>query len=311
MNLNVSISPHIHTKTDTVSIMRDVIIALMPALAAAVFLFGARSLLIAFVSVAAAVLCEYVFQKGCRRPVTVSDLSAVVTGLLLAYNLPPTIPLWQAALGSIVAVLVAKQLFGGLGRNFANPAIVGRIVLFLSFSNTMTDWVIPGQVAVDAVTAATPLSIMEAGGTQSLSLSQLFFGQIGGCMGEVSALAILIGFVYLLVRRVITWHTPVVMVGTVFLCSWMLEGSMLYALYQVLSGGLLQGAVFMATDYATTPSTRWGQILFGLGAGLLTVLIRQWGNYIEGVSFAILFMNILTPYLSKWTRSKPLGGVRA
>ena len=228
----------------------------------------------------------------------------MVTGVLLAFNLPVTIPLWQAALGSAIAIVVVKQLFGGIGRNFANPAIVGRIVLFLSFSKTMTTWQFP-----DAVSTATPLALMRAGDLSALpSLGKMFLGLKGGCLGEVSALALLIGFAYLLIRKVISWHTTVVYVGVVFLLSWPLGGSAYYALCQILSGGLLLGAIFMATDYATTPSTNWGRVLFGLGCGLFTVLIRQWGSYAEGVSFAILFMNILTPYLSKWTRSRPLGG---
>ena len=292
------------TRTTTAVLMRDVVIALIPALIASVWIFGLRSLLVTAVSVAAAVLTEYVFEKAVGRDVTVSDFSAVVTGMLLAFNLPVTIPLWQAALGSIVAILVVKQLFGGIGRNFANPAIVGRIVLFLSFSKTMTAWQFP-----DAVSSATPLALMRAGDMAALpSLGQMFLGLKGGCLGEVSGLALLIGFAYLLIRKVISWHTPVVFVGVVFLLSWPLGGSLTYALCQILSGGLLLGAIFMATDYATTPSTNFGRVLFGLGCGLFTVLIRQWGSYAEGVSFAILFMNILTPYLSKWTRSKPLGG---
>lgn len=286
--------------------MRDVVIALLPALVAAVIFFGFRALLVAVVCVAAAVLTEYLFEKGCKKPITIRDWSAVVTGLLLAYNLPVSIPLWQAALGSVIAILVVKQLFGGIGRNFANPALVGRIILFLSFSQTMTAWTFP-----DAVSSATPLAVMRAGGLATLSKLDLFLGNIGGCLGEVSALALLIGFVYLLIRRVISWHTTAVYVGVVFVLSWILGGSADYALCQILSGGLLLGAIFMATDYSTTPSTAWGRVLFGLGAGLLTVLIRQWGSYTEGVSFAILFMNILTPYLSKWTRSKPLGGATA
>lgn len=306
MSLIVSTSPHFRSKTDTASIMRDVVIALVPALAAAVVFSGFRALLVTAVCAAAAILTEFLFEKGCNRPVTIKDWSAVVTGVLLAYNLPVSIPLWQAALGSIIAILVVKQLFGGLGKNFANPAIVGRIVLFLSFSKTMTAWTYP-----DGVSSATPLAMMKAGETASLSKLNLFLGNIGGCLGEVSALALLIGFIYLLIRGVITWHTPVVFTGTVFVLSWLLGGSLNYALCQILSGGLLLGAIFMATDYATTPSTRWGQVIFGLGAGLLTILIRQWGNYAEGVSFAILFMNILTPYISRWTRSKPFGGAKA
>ena len=305
MKLLVSSSPHMFTRTTTSVLMRDVIIALTPSLVAAVWIFGWRALLVTAVAVAAAVLTEYLFEKAVGREITIGDFSAVVTGMLLAFNLPVTIPLWQAALGSIIAILVVKQLFGGIGRNFANPAIVGRIVLFLSFSQAMTAWQFP-----DAVSSATPLALMRAGDMNALpSLGHMFLGLKGGCLGEVSGLALLIGFAYLLIRKVISWHTPVVFVAVVFLLSWPLGGSLTYALYQILSGGLLLGAIFMATDYATTPSTNWGRVLFGLGCGLFTVLIRQWGSYAEGVSFAILFMNILTPYLSKWTRSKPLGGV--
>lgn len=306
MKLTVSTSPHFRSKTDTASIMRDVVIALMPALVAAVIIFGARTLLVVGVSVAAAVLSEYLFERACKRPVTIRDWSAVITGLLLAFNLPVSIPLWQAALGSAISIVMVKQLFGGIGRNFANPAIVGRIVLFLSFARDMTDWTFP-----DGVSSATPLAMMKAGEIESMTLRNLFLGNIGGCLGEVSALALLIGFVYLLVRRVISWRTPVVLVGTVFVLSWILGGSARYALYQILSGCLLLGAIFMATDYSTTPSTAWGQVIFALGTGLLTILIRNWGNYTEGVSFSILFMNILTPYINKWTRSRPLGGAKA
>lgn len=305
MSYIVSVSPHLHSKVDTKSLMRDVCIALVPALIASVVIFGFRSLLVTAVCVAAAVLTEFLYQKGTKQTVTIGDWSAVVTGVLLAFNLPVSIPLWQAALGSIVAILVVKQLFGGLGCNFANPAIVGRIVLFLSFSKTMTAWTFP-----DAVSTATPLAVMAKGG-ELPSLLNMFLGVKGGCLGEVSVLALLIGFVYLLVRRVITWHTPVVFVGTVFVLSWLLGGDFLYAVNQIMAGGLMLGAIFMATDYATTPSTNKGRMIFGLGCGILTVLIRQWGSYAEGVSFAILFMNILTPYISKWTRTKPFGGVKA
>ena len=305
MSYIVSVSPHLHSKVDTKSLMRDVCIALVPALVASVVIFGFRSLLVTAVCVAAAVLTEFLYQKGTKQSVTIGDWSAVVTGVLLAFNLPVSIPLWQAALGSIVAILVVKQLFGGLGCNFANPAIVGRIVLFLSFSKTMTAWTFP-----DAVSTATPLAVMAKGG-ELPSLLNMFLGVKGGCLGEVSVLALLIGFVYLLVRKVITWHTPVVFVGTVFVLSWLLGGDFLYAVNQIMAGGLMLGAIFMATDYATTPSTNKGRMIFGLGCGILTVLIRQWGSYAEGVSFAILFMNILTPYISKWTRTKPFGGVKA
>lgn len=305
MSYIVSVSPHLHSKVDTKSLMRDVCIAMVPALIAAVLIFGIRALIVTAVSVAAAVLTEFLYQKGTKQKVTISDWSAVVTGMLLAYNLPVSIPLWQAAFGSIVAILVVKQLFGGLGRNFANPAIVGRIVLFLSFSKTMTAWTF-----VDGVSTATPLAVMANGG-QLPGMLDMFLGVKGGCLGEVSILALLIGFAYLLVRKVISWHTPVAFIGSVFVLSWLIGGDFLYAVNQVLAGGLVLGAVFMATDYATTPSTNNGRLIFGLGCGLLTVMIRQWGSYAEGVSFAILFMNILTPYISKWTRSKPFGGVKA
>ncbi len=309
MSYIVSVSPHLHNKVDTKSIMRDVVIALIPALIASAILFGLRALLVTVVSVAAAVLTEFLYQKGTKQPVTINDWSAVITGMLLAFNLPVSIPLWQAAFGSIVAILVVKQLFGGLGRNFANPAIVGRIVLFLSFSQAMTAWTVP-NFAVDVVSTATPLAVMGNGG-QLPGLLQMFLGVKGGCLGEVSILALLVGFVYLLVRKVITWHTPVAFIGSVFLLSLLLRGDAMYALNQIMAGGLVLGAVFMATDYATTPSTNSGRLIFGLGCGLLTVMIRQWGSYAEGVSFAILFMNILTPFISKWTRTKPFGGAKA
>ena len=261
MKLLVSSSPHFETRTDTAVLMRDVVIALLPALVAAVWIFGLRALVVTCVSVAAAVLSEYLFEKATHKPNTIADWSAVVTGVLLAFNLPVTIPLWQAALGSAIAIVVVKQLFGGIGRNFANPAIVGRIVLFLSFSKTMTTWQFP-----DAVSTATPLALMRAGDLSALpSLGKMFLGLKGGCLGEVSALALLIGFAYLLIRKVISWHTTVVYVGVVFLLSWPLGGSAYYALCQILSGGLLLGAIFMATDYVTTPSTNWGRVLCALG----------------------------------------------
>ena len=297
----VTCSPHIRDNASTQSIMRDVLIALVPALIASVWVFGFSALLRVIVCVIFAVGSEYLFEKACGRPITISDYSAAVTGVLLAYNLPPELPLWMAAFGSIVAIVAVKQLFGGIGKNFANPALVGRIVLFLSFSKTMTAWVFP-----DAVSSATPLAQLAAG--QKPELWTLLLGNHGGCIGETCALALLLGGAYLLLRGVITWQTPVRFVGTVFVLSLILGQD---AVRQILSGGLLLGAFFMATDYVTAPQTCWGRALFGIGAGLLTCLIRFYGSYAEGVSFAILFMNILTPYLSKWTRSKPLGGVPA
>ena len=301
MSQIVAASPHVTTKNSTAVIMRDVLIALLPAVIAGCVVFGLRALLVVAVTTAACVFFEWGFEKLCHKPSTISDLSAAVTGVLLAMNLPVSIPLWQAVFGALVAMVAVKGLFGGIGKTFANPAITARIVMFLAFSKTMTAWVFP-----DAVSSATPLAMMANG--ESVDYLTLLLGNHGGCLGETSALALLIGFAYLLSRRVISWHTPVCVVGTVFVMSLILGQD---AVGQILSGGLMLGAIFMATDYSTTPSTNWGRVLFGIGAGLLTVLIRFYGAYAEGVSFAILFMNILTPYLSKWTETKPFGGVAA
>ncbi len=301
MSQIVAASPHVTTKNSTAVIMRDVLIALLPAVIAGCVVFGLRALLVVAVTTAACVFFEWGFEKLCHTPSTISDLSAAVTGVLLAMNLPVSIPLWQAVFGALVAMVAVKGLFGGIGKNFANPAITARIVMFLAFSKTMTAWVFP-----DAVSSATPLAMMANG--ESVDYLTLLLGNHGGCLGETSALALLIGFAYLLIRGVISWHTPVCFVGTVFVMSQILGQD---AVGQILSGGLMLGAIFMATDYSTTPSTNLGRVLFGIGAGLLTVLIRFYGAYAEGVSFAILFMNILTPYLSKWTETKPFGGVAA
>ncbi len=301
MSQIVAASPHVTTKNSTAVIMRDVLIALLPAVIAGCVVFGLRALLVVAVTTAACVFFEWGFEKLCHTPSTISDLSAAVTGVLLAMNLPVSIPLWQAVFGALVAMVEVKGLFGGIGKNFANPAITARIVMFLAFSKTMTAWVFP-----DAVSSATPLAMMANG--ESVDYLTLLLGNHGGCLGETSALALLIGFAYLLIRGVISWHTPVCFVGTVFVMSLILGQD---AVGQILSGGLMLGAIFMATDYSTTPSTNWGRVLFGIGAGLLTVLIRFYGAYAEGVSFAILFMNILTPYLSKWTETKPFGGAAA
>lgn len=304
MNIFVSsVSPHIKDRINTTVIMRDVIIALCPAVLAGTAIFGMRALLVVLVCVLFAMLSEWGFEKISRKPNTLGDLSAVVTGILLGCNLPPSIPLWQAALGSIIAIVVVKQLFGGIGQNFANPAITARIIMLVAFSGSMTTWSFP-----DAVSSATPLGILSGVGSGELpSLTNMFLGIRGGCIGETCTAALLAGGLYLLVRKVITWHTPVTFIATVFLLTALLGQQ---PVYQVMSGGLLIGAFFMATDYATTPSTPWGKIIFGFGCGLITVVIRVWGSYPEGVSFSILLMNILTPYITKWTRTKPLGGVK-
>ncbi len=306
MSITVSVSPHLRDSITTKRIMLDVIIALIPALIAAVVIFGYRALLVACVCVVCCVLSEFVWAKLMKKPDTVGDLSAIVTGLLLAYSLPATIPFWQAAFGSIVAIIVVKQLFGGIGKNFANPAVTARIVMFLAFSVSMTTWVNP---AADAVSSATPLALIGSGQTEQLpSLMNMFLGVRGGCLGETSTLALLIGGIYLLVRRVITWHTPVAFLASTFLFSLALGQQ---PVYQIMSGGLVIAAFFMATDYVTTPYTAVGKLIFGVGAGLLTVIIRVYGSYPEGVSYAILLMNILTPYINKIRVRGPLGGVKA
>ena len=303
-----SVSPHFHSPRTTQKIMLDVIIALTPAMIASVILFGLRSLLVIVDCVAVCIACEWGFEKLCKKENTVSDLSAVVTGIILALNLPVDIPLWQAALGGVIAIVVVKQLFGGIGQNFANPAATARIILMTAFSGTMTAWALPEafNLMPDATSGATPLAMMAKGETENLpSYLDMFLGNTGGCLGETCALALMLGGVYLLVRRVITWHTPVAFLGTVALMSLICGKDVLQ---QLLSGGLMIAAIFMATDYSSTPATRSGKFVFGVGCGLITILIRFWGNFPEGVSFSLLIMNILTPYIDKLTRAKPLIG---
>lgn len=310
--LNISVSPHIHDKASTKRIMLDVIIALLPALAAGTYYFGMEALFKAAISVLTCVLSELIFQKITKRPVTINDLSAVVTGLLLAMNVPVSAPEWQLVIGAVFAIVVVKQLFGGLGYNFANPAIAARVVMLLSFTGTMTQFTAPR--GVDFFTGATPLAQMKSGAdfSELPSVFDMLLGKCGGVIGETCALALVIGFVYLLIRRVITWHIPVTFCATVFLLSFIYGGcSLEYGLYQLLSGGLILGAVFMATDYVTSPSTTWGKIIFGLGCGFVTFAIRAFGAYPEGVSFAILFMNILNPYISKIGARRPVGAKKA
>ncbi|MBQ3792211.1 MAG: RnfABCDGE type electron transport complex subunit D [Clostridia bacterium] len=302
-------NPHIRSGRTTQSIMLDVLIALVPAVAASLIFFPIRGLAVLGVCVAVCVLCEFLFDKITKKENTIQDLSAVVTGVLLALNLPYTIPLWQAAFGALVAIVVVKCLFGGIGQNFANPAITGRIVLLLCFKETGSATVTRFMNVTDGVTTATPLSTF---GTENApSTIDLLIGNVGGAMGETCKIALLIGFLYLLIRKVITWHTPVVFIGTVFVFSLIVTGSPADALSLILSGGLFLGAIFMATDYATTPYTPWGKVLFGLGCGLIVCVIRFWGSLPEGVSYAILLMNILTPFIEKLTAPKAIGGKKA
>lgn len=296
-----SISPHFNSTLTTTKIMLDVVIALVPAAIASVIIFGLRALLVIGVCVAVCIFSEWGFEKICKKKNTITDLSAVVTGMLLAFNLPVSIPLWQAAFGSVVAIVVVKQLFGGIGQNFANPAITARIIMMTAFSGSMTSWVFP-----DASSSATPLALISKGQTGDLpSYLNMFLGVRGGCLGETCTLALLIGGAYLLIKRVISWHTPAAFIGTVAIMSFVCGKDVLY---QLMAGGLMLGAFFMATDYSSTPATKWGKIIFGIGCGLITVLIRFWGNFPEGVSFSILLMNILTPYIERLTRAKPLVG---
>ena len=304
-NMIVSFSPHIRDRITTNRIMLDVLIALFPAFVTSIWLFGPRAALVTCVCVVSCIFFEWVYQKALKKPITVNDFSACVTGVLLAYNLPVTIPLWQAIFGCAIAIVLVKQLFGGIGKNFANPALTARVVMFLAFSTTMTTWV---QMP-DAVSSATPLMLMARGELESLPpIWNMIIGTRGGCLGETSSIALLLGGLYLLYRRVITWHAPVTFIVTTYILSALLDASPVYNLYHLFGGGLILGAFFMATDYPTTPQTNKGRIIFGIGCGIFTVIIRLYGNYPEGVSFAILFMNMLVPYINKFTLTKPLGG---
>ncbi|MBP7174809.1 MAG: RnfABCDGE type electron transport complex subunit D [Thermoclostridium sp.] len=307
--LFVSSSPHLRDHTSTRGIMLDVLIALVPAAAAGVWFYGLRSLLVIVVTMAAAVASEYLMRLGLKREQTVSDLSAAVTGLLLALNLPPTVPIWMAIVGAALAVALIKQLFGGLGQNFMNPAMGARVMMVVAWAARMTVWTDP---VTDAVTSATPLGILKEGGTKALYLD-MFWGNIAGCIGETSAFAILLGFAYLLFRKVITWRIPVIFTSTVALLTWVLGPEGIFTgdpLYHVLGGGLLLGAVFMATDYVTSPITQKGVVIYAIGCGVLTTLFRLYGNNAEGVSFAIILMNIVTPLIDRYTVPVSFGGER-
>lgn len=299
--LHLSVSPHVHCGRSTTTIMRDVLIALAPATVAGVVIFGLRSLLVILACVASCVGFEALFNKLVNKEQTIGDLSAVVTGLLLALNLPANLPIWQCVVGSAFAILVVKCLFGGIGCNPVNPAITARVFMLVSFGS-MAKAAFP----VDATAGATPLADLAAGNT--VDVKTLLLGTHGGSIGETCAIALVLGFLYLIVRNVITWHIPVSFIGSVFVLSLLVEGNATDALAMVLSGGLLLGAIFMATDYVTSPATPAGKLIFGLGAGLLTFLIRYYGSYPEGVSFAILLMNIVNPYIEKLTAHKVFGG---
>ena len=312
--MKLSVSPHIHSGNSTRRIMLDVLIALLPTTIAGTIIFGWKSLLVVAVCVASCVGFEALFNLIVKKKQTIGDLSAAVTGLLLALNLSVTdqnigITIFQCVVGSLVAIIVVKCLFGGIGCNVVNPAITARVFMLIAFGS-MAKAGIP--TIVDTASSATPLSAETA--DELPSLLDMFLGLRGGAIGEVCILALLIGLIYLLVRKVITWHIPVTFIGTVFIASLFMEGmDVNIALTMTLSGGLFIGAIFMATDYVTSPSTAWGKVIFGVGAGLITFLIRYFGSYPEGVSFAILLMNILTPYIDSWTKHRILvkGGKKA
>ncbi len=323
--LTVSASPHVRSADTVTGIMGDVIISLIPAAVTSVFLYGLRALLVIAVCVGCCVLFEYISRKVLKRDNTIGDLSAIVTGLLLAFNLPSTIPLWMAAIGSFAAIVIAKQCFGGIGQNFVNPAIAGRIILLVSFSSAMTNWTQPLQwkETVDAVTTATPLarlSAVEVGGKSASqlaadselpSLIKMLFGIREGCLGEGCAVALIAGGIYLMARKVIKPAIPFTFIGTVAVIMLIAgRGDLTFVAYELLSGGLLLGAFFMATDYATSPISTKGKIIFGIGCGIITSVIRLFGSLPEGVSYSIILMNILTPHIDTLTRPVPFGFVK-
>lgn len=308
--LKVSVSPHIHSKITTRKIMLDVIIALMPAAVAGCIIFGMRALFVIMASVSAAVLSELAFCLICKREATISDLSAVVTGLILALSLPVSMPYWQVAVGAVFAIVFVKCIFGGIGQNFANPAVTARVFMIIAFSKTVAATASPS--GADAVSSATPLGILEGSGEGTLpTLVDMLTGKRAGAIGETCIIALVVGGIYLMIRRVISWHTPVAFIASTFLFIFIFTGDAKTALYHILLGGLFIGAIFMATDYSTTPTNTLGKVVFGIGAGFITAVIRIWGSLPEGVSYAILLMNILTPYIEKLTRRKAFGGAKA
>lgn len=304
--LIVASSPHMLSENNTAKIMRDVLIALVPAGIISVMNFGIRALILAVLCVAAAMASEFLFQKSIGKKTTIQDGSAAVTGLILAYNLPPSLPYWMAMLGSVIAIVFVKQIFGGIGHNFANPAATARIILMMSFTTPMTTWTASGMAkTAEAVSEATPLALAASGQAELLpNTLDLFLGFTGGSMGETSAMAFLLGGVFLMARRVITPEIPAAFLGTMVIFA-LLAGE--DPLFHIFAGGAMLGAFFMATDYSTSPMTKTGKLIFGIGCGLLTMTIRLFGSLPEGVSFAILFMNILTPHIDNFCRWRLYG----
>lgn len=304
--LMITPSPHFRDDINTRKIMLTVATALLPALVMSIFYFGIRALLLTAVCVVSCVVFEYLFAKVTKKPVTISDCSAVVTGIILAFNVPVTLPFWMAVFGSFIAIVVVKCLFGGIGCNFANPAATARIFLLVSFGNQMTHWIAP-HAAIDAVATATPLKLISAGQTDQLpSLWNMLIGNRGGSLGETCALALIVGGLYLIWNGVIGWQIPVTLIGSVFVFALLFGQDPFYA---VLSGGVMIGAFFMATDYSASPVTTKGKVIFAIGIGFITMVIRVFCNYPEGMSFAILLMNILVPHIDSLTITKPFGAV--
>jgi electron transport complex protein RnfD len=321
--LTVSPSPHVHSKDSTQKIMYRVVLAMLPALAWSVFAFGLGALRVTLIAVAACLAFEYIIQKYILKvKPTVNDGSVLVTGILLAFNVPSNLPWWIIIIGSLAAIGIAKMSFGGLGNNIFNPALVGRVFMLISFPVQMTSWPVNNQSGIDAVTSATPLSIIKEGinnGTPISEISQhlpstadLFFGGIGGSLGEISAILLLLGGFYMLYKKVITWHIPVSIIVTVAVFAgifWLINPEIyINPVYHILTGGLMLGAIFMATDMVSSPMTPKGQIIYGIGIGIITICIRLFGAYPEGVSFAILIMNAVTPLINNYVKPKRFGG---
>lgn len=319
--LTVSPSPHIKHPDTTRTIMITVLVALLPALVWSVVVFGWRSLTVTAISVCCCVFFEFLYQFLMKKPITVLDFSAAVTGVIIAFNLPVAVPLWALPLAAFFAIVVVKQLFGGIGKNIVNPALAARVFLLASWPDYIGRQFVKAGTNIDpfkisfvtdSVSSATPLSDLNKGDIPDISLFDMFVGNIPGCIGEVSALFLTVGGLILLVKKVITWHIPVTYIATVYLLSlaFPLGGAdpFEFAIYQILSGGVFLGAIFMATDYATSPVTSVGRIIFGVGCGLLTVFIRYFGGYPEGVSFAILIMNLLVWYIDRFTKPVKFGG---
>lgn len=310
----ITSTPHIRSKATVSEIMLDVVIALLPAAVMGAFYFGTKAITVMALSVASCVLFEMLYQVYTKKEVTISDFSAVVTGLLLAFNLPASAPFWLPIVGGFFAIVLVKQLFGGLGQNFMNPALGARAFLLAAYPTQMTDWsVVPKSAMLDGISSPTPLALLKQGFTpQTNDIFKAAIGQIGGCIGETCAVALIIGGVYLIIRKVISWRIPVIYIGTVVFLCWIFGRQGFFTgepLYEIFAGGLMLGAFFMATDYSSSPITPKGQVIFALGCGIMTVLIRVYGSYPEGVSYSILLMNLATPLIDKLTEAKIYGAL--